>query len=167
MARAFFTMFSSFPYQKHCFQGQFLFSRWKLCLLYTAGNFHANPNMRARASEQSSNSYEQLEQRPNFASTQIEWAHSIPLNLNMIFHVVVQNLKLRPSSLMIFGTANFETVLADRPSTSFPGSLSSVSRGRSEEHGRQMIESPGSQAKCLRDVIRSDLKLTARRKTCN
>ena len=48
---------------------QFLFSRCKLCLCYTAGNFNENPSMRARASEHSSNFCEQFEQRPNFAST--------------------------------------------------------------------------------------------------
>ena len=53
-----------------------LFSRCKLCLRYTAGNFNENPRMRAlakllrvRASEHSSNFCEQFEQRPNFAST--------------------------------------------------------------------------------------------------
>ena len=51
-------------------------SRCKLCLPYTAGNFKENPSMRAlakifraRASEHSSNSCDQFEQRPNFAST--------------------------------------------------------------------------------------------------
>ena len=70
-------MFLSFPYRKHCFQCQFfLFSRCKLCLRYTAGNFNENPSMRAlakilraRESEHSSNFCEQFEQRPNFAST--------------------------------------------------------------------------------------------------
>ena len=69
-------MFSSFPCGKHCFQCQFLFSRCKLCLRYTAGNFNENPSMRAlakilraRASEHSSNFCEQFEQKPNFAST--------------------------------------------------------------------------------------------------
>ena len=68
--------FSSFPQGKHCFQCQFLYSRYKLCLHYTIGNFNENPSMRAlakilraRASEHSSNFREQLEQRPNFAST--------------------------------------------------------------------------------------------------
>ena len=61
---------------KHCFQCQFLFSRCKLWLRYTAGNFNENPGMlalakflRARASERSSNFFEQFEQRPNFANT--------------------------------------------------------------------------------------------------
>ena len=55
---------------------QFLFSRCKLCLRYTAGNLNENPSMRAiakvlraRASEHSSNFCEQFEQRPIFAST--------------------------------------------------------------------------------------------------
>ena len=66
-----------FPYGKHCFQCQFLFPRCKLCLPYTAGNFHENASMRAVAkilrawaSEKSSNFCEQFKQlRPNFAST--------------------------------------------------------------------------------------------------
>ena len=70
-------MFPNFPNGKHCFQCQFLFSRCKLCLRYTAGNFNKNPSMRAfakilraRASEHSSITFcEQFEQRPNFAST--------------------------------------------------------------------------------------------------
>ena len=70
------TMFPSFSYGKHGFQCLFLFSRCKLCLRYTTGNFIENPSMRAlskifraRASEHSSNFCEQFEQRPNFAST--------------------------------------------------------------------------------------------------
>ena len=66
----------SFPYGKHCFQCQFLFSRWKLCLRYTAGNFNKKPSMRApakflreRASEHLQNFCEQFEQRLNFSST--------------------------------------------------------------------------------------------------
>ena len=54
----------------------FLFSRCKLCLRYTAGNFNENPsmralakNLRAQASEHSSNFCEQFEQRSDFAST--------------------------------------------------------------------------------------------------
>ena len=62
-------MFSSFPYGKHCFQCQFLFSRCKLCLRYTVGNFNETPSMRARVSEHSFNFCEQLEQRPNLSST--------------------------------------------------------------------------------------------------
>ena len=69
-------MFPSFPYGKHCFQFQFLFSRCKLCLRYTTGNFNENPSMRApakilraQASEHSSDFCKQFEQRPNFAST--------------------------------------------------------------------------------------------------
>ena len=66
-------MFSQcFPHGKHCFQCQFLFSRCKLCLRYTAGNFNENLSMRAlskilraRASEHSSNFCEQFQQRPN------------------------------------------------------------------------------------------------------
>ena len=66
----------SFPHGKHFFQCQFLFSRCKLCLRYTAGNFNENLSMRAlakilraQASEHSSNFCEQFEQRQNFAST--------------------------------------------------------------------------------------------------
>ena len=69
-------MFPSFPHEKHCSQSPFLFSRCKLRLRYTAGNFNENPSMRvlakvlrARASEHSSNFCEQFEQRLNFAST--------------------------------------------------------------------------------------------------
>ena len=69
-------LFPSFPYGKLCFQCQFLFSRCKLCLRYTAGNFNENPSMRAlakvlraRASEHSCNFREQFKERPNFAST--------------------------------------------------------------------------------------------------
>ena len=69
-------MFPSFQHGKYCFQCQFLFSRCKLCLRYTTGNFNENPSMRApaklsraRASEHTSNLCEQFEQRPNFAST--------------------------------------------------------------------------------------------------
>ena len=54
----------------------FLFSRCKLCLWYTAGNFNENPSMwalakilQAWASERSSNFLEQFEKTPNFAST--------------------------------------------------------------------------------------------------
>ena len=69
-------------FQKHswraCFPNisQFLFSRCKLCLRYTTGNFNENPsmralekNLRARTSEHLSNFCEQFEQRLNFAST--------------------------------------------------------------------------------------------------
>ena len=42
-------MFSSYPHWKHCFQCQFLFSRWKLCLRYTVENFKENPSTRALA----------------------------------------------------------------------------------------------------------------------
>ena len=76
MARACFPMFPSFQHGKYCFQCQFLFSRSKLCLRYTTGNFNENPSMRllakllrARASEHTSNFCEQFEQRPNFLST--------------------------------------------------------------------------------------------------
>ena len=75
-ARMFLRMFPSFPYEKHCFHGQFLFSTCKLCFSYTAGNFNENLSMRAiakilrvRASEHLSNFCEQFEQRPNFAGT--------------------------------------------------------------------------------------------------
>ena len=64
------------PHGNHCFQSQFLLPRCRLCFRYTARNFNENPSMRAvaeslrgRASKQSSNFCEQLEQRPNFAST--------------------------------------------------------------------------------------------------
>ena len=86
MARACFPMFPSFQHGKYCFQCQFLFSRCKLCLRYTTGNFNENSSMRAlakllraRASEHTSNFCEQFEQRPNFASTFKLWDHSIPL----------------------------------------------------------------------------------------
>ena len=49
MERACFPNARSFPYGKHCFQCQSLFSRCKLCLGYTAGNFNENPSMRALA----------------------------------------------------------------------------------------------------------------------
>ena len=68
-------MLPSFPCGKHCFQCQFLFSRCKICLRYTAGDLNENPSMRAlakilraRASEHSSNFCLRFEQRPNFAS---------------------------------------------------------------------------------------------------
>ena len=64
MARASFPNVHSFPYGKHCFQCQVLFSRCKLCR-----EINENQSMRARASEHSSNFCEQFEQRPNFAST--------------------------------------------------------------------------------------------------
>ena len=47
MTRTCFPNFRSFPYGKHCFQCQFLFSRFKLCLRCTAGNLNENPSMRA------------------------------------------------------------------------------------------------------------------------
>ena len=57
-------------------QGQFLFSKCKLCLRYTARNFNENPSMRTllrilrtRASKHLSIFCEQFEQRPNFGST--------------------------------------------------------------------------------------------------
>ena len=66
---------SLFPTQEILFPVS-VFSRCKLCLRYTTGNFNENPNMRAlakllraRASEPTSNFCEQFEQRPNFAST--------------------------------------------------------------------------------------------------
>ena len=69
-------MFPSFPWVKHSFQCQFLLSGCKLYLCYMAGNFNKNSsmralenNLRAQASEHSSNFCEQFEQRPNFAST--------------------------------------------------------------------------------------------------
>ena len=63
-------MFPSFPYGKHCFQCQFLFSRSKSCLRYAAGKFNENPskNLRARASDHSCNFSEQFEQKPNLAN---------------------------------------------------------------------------------------------------
>ena len=42
-------MLPSFPCGKHCFQYQFLFSRCKLCLRYSAGNLNENPSTRALA----------------------------------------------------------------------------------------------------------------------
>ena len=73
---------------KHCFQCQFVFPRYKLCLRYTAGNFNENPSMRAiakilraRANEHSSNVSEQSEQRPTFASTfKLDGAIRYPYN---------------------------------------------------------------------------------------
>ena len=47
MARPCFPNVRSFPYGKDYFQCQFLFSRCKLCLRYTAGNFNEKPSMRA------------------------------------------------------------------------------------------------------------------------
>ncbi len=49
MALTCFPMFPSFPYRKRCFQCQFLFSRCKLRLRYTAGNSNENPSLRALA----------------------------------------------------------------------------------------------------------------------
>ena len=88
MARACFPMFPNFQHGKYCFQCLFLFSRCKLCLRYTTGNFNENPSMRAlakllrvRTSERTSNFCEHF---------QIEWVHSIPL-MNMlhksIYHI--------------------------------------------------------------------------------
>ena len=39
----------SFPCRKNCFLCQFLFSWYKLCLRYTAGNFNENPSIPALA----------------------------------------------------------------------------------------------------------------------
>ena len=57
---------SQFPVRETLFQCQFLFSRCKLCLHHTAGNFNENPSLRAlakilraRASKNSSNFCEQ------------------------------------------------------------------------------------------------------------
>ena len=47
MTRACSPNVPSFSYEKRCFQCQFLFSRCKLSLRYTAGNFNENPSMRA------------------------------------------------------------------------------------------------------------------------
>ena len=77
MARACFPNVPQFPIWETLFPvSALLFSRCKLCLRYTAGNFNENPSMRAlakilraRASEHSCNFCEQFEQRPNFAST--------------------------------------------------------------------------------------------------
>ena len=83
-------MFPSFPYGKHCFQCQFLFSRCKLCLQQTTGNFNENPSMRAlakilqaRASEHSSNfQLQAIRAKAKFCEHfQIGWDHSIPLYL--------------------------------------------------------------------------------------
>ena len=62
-------MFLSFAYRKHCFQCRFLFSRCKLCLRYTAGNFTETPSMRVLAKVFRTRASEQFEQRRNFAST--------------------------------------------------------------------------------------------------
>ena len=83
-------IFLSFPYRKHCFQCQFLFSRCKLCLRYTAGNFNENPSMRAlakilraRASEHSSNFLRAIRIKATFCEHfQIGWDHSIPLQVS-------------------------------------------------------------------------------------
>ena len=84
-------MFPSFPYGKHCFQCQFLFSRCKLCLQQTTGNFNENPSMRAlakilqaRASEHSSNfQLQAIRAKAKFCEHfQIGWDHSIPLCLS-------------------------------------------------------------------------------------
>ena len=76
MARACFLDVSQFPIRETVFRCRFLFSRCKVYLRYTAGNFNKNPSMRAlakilraRASEHSSNFCAQFEQRPNFANT--------------------------------------------------------------------------------------------------
>ena len=74
MARACFPMLPSFQHGKYCFQFQFLFSRCKSCLCYTAGNFNETPSyisklLQARASEHTSTLCEQFEQNPNFANT--------------------------------------------------------------------------------------------------
>ena len=87
MARACFPMFPSFQHGKYCFQCQFLFSRCKLCLRYTAGNFNENPSMRAvakilraRASEHSSNFWRAIWAKAKFCEHfQTGWDHSIPL----------------------------------------------------------------------------------------
>ena len=59
-------MFPSFPYGKYCFQCQFLFSRCKLCLRYTAGNLNENPSLRALANIL--RAHEQASTRLSFAS---------------------------------------------------------------------------------------------------
>ena len=105
-------MFLSFPYGKHCFQCQFLFSRCKLCLRYTAGKFDENPSMRAlakilrtRASEHSSNFCEQFEQRPNFASTfKFDWTILYPWEISLsrglkIAHLYKRNVSGRVTLL--------------------------------------------------------------------
>ena len=43
-----FPIFPSFPYGKHRFQCRLLFSRCKLFLRYTAGNFNKNPSIRGQ-----------------------------------------------------------------------------------------------------------------------
>ena len=75
----------------------FLFSRCKLCLRYTAGNFNENPSMRAlakvlraRASEHSSNFVRAIRAKVKFCEHfQIGWDHSIPL------HVMADEVTLR------------------------------------------------------------------------
>ena len=77
MAGACFPSVSQFPIWDILFPlSALLFSRCKLCLRYTKGNFNENPSrralvkiLRARASEHSCNFCERFEQRPNFAST--------------------------------------------------------------------------------------------------
>ena len=81
MARVCFPVF-------HTGNNQFLFSRCKLCLYYTTGNFNQNPRMRtvakilrARASEHSSNFLGANRAKAKFCEHfQIGWDHSIPLN---------------------------------------------------------------------------------------
>ena len=94
-------MFPSFPYEKHGFHCQFLFS--KLCLRYTAGNFNENPSMRAlakilrvRVSEQSSNFLRAIQTKAKFCEHfEIGWDHSIPLLFVICFSVMSCDLIAR------------------------------------------------------------------------
>ena len=75
MARACFPMFPSFQHGKYCFQSQFLFSRCKLCLRYTTGNFNENPSMPALAKLLGA-----IRAKAKFCEHfQTGWGHSIPL----------------------------------------------------------------------------------------
>ena len=97
MAHACSTMFPSFPYGKHCFQCQFLFSRSKSCLRYATGKFNENPrkNLRARASDHLCNFSEKFEQ--------IEWDHSTPLIITMLGqHTGMSKLILCPFEVLRF-----------------------------------------------------------------
>ena len=97
MARACFPSVSQFLIWGRLFPvSALLFSRCKLCLHYTAGNFNENPSMRAlakilrvRGSEHSCNFCEQFEQRPNFAST-FKLDGIIPLSVYLTFRPVAR-----------------------------------------------------------------------------
>ena len=75
-------MFLSIPYGKKCFQCKFLFSRCKLCLRYTAGNFNENPSKRALIEF-----LRAIRAKAKFCEHfQIGWDHSIPL-IDIFVHV--------------------------------------------------------------------------------